>query len=212
MFYMLLKLQGKQISNHPVIAKLIYFKTLIGKLKPIDKKLEYQISKMIRIATRDVPQTPVANDGDGELNGEEGDGIVIDDEKIQDPLLLHPRPHDLDKELTTDVPTLVQGLSGRAGAGEGVEKYKAPKISATLSKDEKLMRRKERIEQKDKKKMARSEFFGDMQDEFSERPREVRDYTNEEVDIPVFTGLCGCCSGLWMILTGKGWSMKRIIS
>lgn len=185
MFYMLLKLQGKQISNHPVIAKLIYFKTLISKLKPIDKKLEYQISKMIRIATREVPQAANGENGDEDL-----DGVAIDDENVQDPLLLKPKPNELDKELTTDVPTLVEGLSGRqVGAGQGgAEKYKAPKISATLSKDEKLMRRKERMEQKDKKKMMRSEFFGDMQDEFSERPREVRDHTNEEVGLRLDLG------------------------
>lgn len=38
---MMLKISGKSIQSHPVIKKLIYLKTLISKLKPIEKKLEY---------------------------------------------------------------------------------------------------------------------------------------------------------------------------
>jgi hypothetical protein len=51
-FYILLKLQGKSIKDHPVIRRLIYIKTLLGKLKPLDKKLEYQINKLLRMANR----------------------------------------------------------------------------------------------------------------------------------------------------------------
>ena len=51
-FYLLLKNQGRSIKDHPVIKRLIYLKTLMTKLKPIDKKLEYQISKLLRLASR----------------------------------------------------------------------------------------------------------------------------------------------------------------
>ena len=40
---MLYKLQGKKISDTELPIKLIYLRTLVNKLKPIEKKLEYQI-------------------------------------------------------------------------------------------------------------------------------------------------------------------------
>lgn len=38
-FYMLLKLEGKDVSKHPVIHRLAHIKTLLEKLKPLDSKL-----------------------------------------------------------------------------------------------------------------------------------------------------------------------------
>jgi len=45
-FYLLLKVEGKPVENHPVIHKLTHIKTLFEKLKPLDQKLQYQIDKM----------------------------------------------------------------------------------------------------------------------------------------------------------------------
>ena len=38
-FYLLMKLEGKEVSDHPVIFKLAHIKTLIEKLRPLDQKL-----------------------------------------------------------------------------------------------------------------------------------------------------------------------------
>ena len=35
-FYLLMKLEGKQVSDHPVIFKLTHIKTLLEKLRPLD--------------------------------------------------------------------------------------------------------------------------------------------------------------------------------
>ena len=40
-FYLLLKLEGKDVSEHPVIHKLAHIKTLFEKLRPLDQKLQY---------------------------------------------------------------------------------------------------------------------------------------------------------------------------
>ena len=40
-FYLLLKVEGKPVENHPVIHKLTHIKTLFEKLKPLDQKLQY---------------------------------------------------------------------------------------------------------------------------------------------------------------------------
>ena len=35
-FYLLLKLEGKDVSNHPVISKLVHIKIIFEKLRPLD--------------------------------------------------------------------------------------------------------------------------------------------------------------------------------
>ncbi len=50
-FFLLLKVEGKDVKAHPVIDRLVYIKTLFEKLKPLDQKLQYQIDKMTQAAT-----------------------------------------------------------------------------------------------------------------------------------------------------------------
>lgn len=38
-YYLLLKLEGAEVANHPVIGKLVHIKTLFEKLRPLDAKL-----------------------------------------------------------------------------------------------------------------------------------------------------------------------------
>ena len=46
----LLKLEGTSISHHPVIDRLLYIKTLLERLRPLDLKLQYQVDKLLRTA------------------------------------------------------------------------------------------------------------------------------------------------------------------
>ena len=49
-FYILLRLEGKPISNHPVLKRLIHFKLLLEKLRPLDQKMNYQVEKMMKLS------------------------------------------------------------------------------------------------------------------------------------------------------------------
>jgi hypothetical protein len=49
-YYLLLKLEGAQVENHPVIGKLVHIKTLFEKLRPLDSKLQYQVDKLLKQA------------------------------------------------------------------------------------------------------------------------------------------------------------------
>jgi len=49
-FYLLLKVEGKNVEGHPVIYRLTHIKTLLEKLRPLDQKLSYQIEKMLKEA------------------------------------------------------------------------------------------------------------------------------------------------------------------
>ena len=46
----MLKAQGKPVKDHPVIDQLVRVRAIIEKTKPIEKKLSYQIDKLVRSA------------------------------------------------------------------------------------------------------------------------------------------------------------------
>jgi U3 small nucleolar RNA-associated protein 3 len=48
LFYVLLKLEGRPVSEHPVITRLVTIKAFLEKLRPIDKRLKSQIDKLLR--------------------------------------------------------------------------------------------------------------------------------------------------------------------
>ena len=48
----IMKLNGESIKDHPILEKLIFLKTFLGRLKPINKKIEYQVGKLIRLSMK----------------------------------------------------------------------------------------------------------------------------------------------------------------
>jgi len=51
-FYALLKLEGRPVGGHPVVARLAQIRAYLDKIRPIDKKLQYQIDKLLKAAGR----------------------------------------------------------------------------------------------------------------------------------------------------------------
>lgn len=49
-FYMLMKAEGKQVQDHPVISQLVKIRLLLDKMKPIDQKLHYQVQKLLKMS------------------------------------------------------------------------------------------------------------------------------------------------------------------
>merc|ERR1712137_963865 len=49
-FYMLMKAEGKQVRDHPVISQLVKLRLLLDKIKPIDQKLHYQVQKLLKMS------------------------------------------------------------------------------------------------------------------------------------------------------------------
>jgi len=47
-FYILLNIQGKSVKDHPVIKKLISVRTMLARLKPLDKKLQPEINQLLK--------------------------------------------------------------------------------------------------------------------------------------------------------------------
>lgn len=125
-FYFFLKLSGRRIAEHPVISQLAEIRVLLDKMRPIDKKLRYQIDRLVKMATN--PST--------QLNSTE-----------VDPLRFKPLPGNLVSKLEAPV----NAKKGGAASGEPA-KYVPPKIAAVPYETKELLREKA---DKEAKKMAR---------------------------------------------------------
>jgi len=55
-FYLLLKAEGRPVRDHPVIARLLELRAYLEKIRPIDKKLQYQMDKLLMAAQLQVSQ------------------------------------------------------------------------------------------------------------------------------------------------------------
>ena len=83
-FYLLMKIEGKNVENHPVIFKLAHIKTLFEKLKPLDQKLQYQIDKMIRLS--EAQETVAASKSNRRCKPNLKDLKEVDDSEDEDGL------------------------------------------------------------------------------------------------------------------------------
>jgi U3 small nucleolar RNA-associated protein 3 len=107
-FYLLLKSEGRSVRDHPVVLRLVEIRAYLEKLRPIDKKLKYQIDKLLKMA-------------DGPRN-EKGLGEG-EDEDEDDPLRFKPNP---------------DALVGKTDEEEGVNAggaYRPPKMVPTAMDD-----------------------------------------------------------------------------
>ena len=104
-FYLLLKAEGKPVRDHPVVLRLVEIRTYLEKLRPIDRKLQYQIDKLLKMADEGAAA---------------GDGA----EPTDDPLQFRPNPDALVSKVDEDA---------EEGGGEGV--YRPPKMLPTAMDD-----------------------------------------------------------------------------
>jgi hypothetical protein len=113
-FYVLLKLEGKDVSEHPVLLKLAHLRAYFEKLKPLDNKLQYQIDKMVANAS-----------------GQE------------QALKYKPQLKDLKLDSESEgEPQAAAGSDSDAGSDAQV--YKAPKASAVAYEDKAMRKQKQR--------------------------------------------------------------------
>eukprot|EP00249_Psilotum_nudum_P019077 c27089_g1_i1 orf=208-2325(+) len=62
-FYLLLKAEGHSIHDHPVIACLVEIRMLQEKIRPIDKKLQHEIEKLLKLVNLPLNSTEEADSG-----------------------------------------------------------------------------------------------------------------------------------------------------
>lgn len=156
--FILMKLEGKQVNEHPLIKDLARIRVTIEKLRPIDDKLKYQIDKLMKIASSgsvqavDPKLTHKANIRnfmplDQEMVDENGE-VIVDEEDLKN------------------------------------KKYVVPKISAVAFEGSKEKREKEkkRAEKRAKQSAMGKFLIEEFGDQPIENPLTIGDEFNPELD------------------------------
>lgn len=130
-YYQLLRVRGEAVEGHPVLRDLLYFRTLLEKMRPVDDKLRYRVEKLLSAAAA---QGPAAEGEDARPSLEGMMGSITDDEN---------QAEEEEEEKPDD------GL------------YKAPKSApmAYTGAHEAAAVKAERELERQKQRLARSEVF-----------------------------------------------------
>ncbi|GAB4821287.1 hypothetical protein N2152v2_008333 [Parachlorella kessleri] len=161
-FYLLLKAEGRPIRDHPVIARLVEIRAYLEKIRPIDKKLHYQVEKLLAAAqaagTAGAQAAPAAEGGAAAAAAE-------------DPLRYGPRPD----ALVAKVQLPEEG--GAAGDAGGV--YRPPRLNPVSMEDVDVEEgrryaREQRQQRQAARKAARSELVQELARELAGAPEEQR--------------------------------------
>ncbi|KAK9904141.1 hypothetical protein WJX75_005357 [Coccomyxa subellipsoidea] len=147
-FYFLLKAEGRPVADHPVIGRLVEIRAFLDRARPIDKRLRYQMDKLLAAAS-------------AVQSKDEGEDVGAED----DPLRYGPRPEEL-------VPRV--GAAG-ASAGDGV--YRPPKLNPAAMQDDpdkNYGRKEQRRTEELSRRAARSEYFQELVQEVEGAPEELR--------------------------------------
>ncbi|GJP48586.1 hypothetical protein CLOM_g7869 [Closterium sp. NIES-68] len=183
LFFLLLRAEGKPVRDHPVVSRLVELRLFLEKIRPIDKKLQYQIEKLLKLASsanRSAPSGSAAATAAGAGGaGEAGAGGSLDD------LRHRPNPNLLVSKLGGAgggigggvgggedrgiAAAAAAGADGAGGAGGGV--YKPPKI-APMAMDGEAEGGKKGGEAR--RRAARSAFVKELAEDVEGRPREMR--------------------------------------
>lgn len=148
-YVILLKLDGETLVKQTCIERLVEIRTVVEKIRPIDKKLNYQIDKLIKMAN--------------EKNI---------DKSEQHPLSYKPNLENLLNKEDED-----ESDSGKEETNEKGGVYLPPKLTA-VPYDEGDKGKLERKLEKAKKKALNSALLDDLRNEYSEAPLEIRDDRN----------------------------------
>ena len=162
MFYVLLKSEGRSVRNHPVVTRLVEIRAYLEKIRPIDKRLQYQIDKLLTAAQRSKSM---------DLNGEITNQTSVREEA--DATKFGPRPEGL-----------MVGAKESAHKADGIQEnggvYKAPRINPIamdLEEAERKGKQERRRQQFSARRAAHSSFVQELAAEMEGAPEEVRGNT-----------------------------------
>ncbi|CAG7868279.1 unnamed protein product [Brassica rapa] len=151
-YYLLRKAKGFSIDGHPVVRSLVEIRMFLEKIRPIDKKLQYQIQKLTTAGASVTEQTL--------SEGKEA-------EKSEDVSNYKPKP-DLLADKMEDEPL------------DGV--YRPPKFAPMSMDDKtsKQERDAARKEKHFLRQATENTYMKDVLDELEDRPEEIRDWHGAE--------------------------------
>eukprot|EP00246_Nothoceros_aenigmaticus_P009123 TRINITY_DN24450_c0_g1_i1.p1 TRINITY_DN24450_c0_g1~~TRINITY_DN24450_c0_g1_i1.p1 ORF type:complete len:710 (-),score=206.06 TRINITY_DN24450_c0_g1_i1:81-2012(-) len=153
-FYLMLKAEGKSVRDHPVITRLVEMRMFLEKIRPIDKKLQYQVDKLLKSADNS--------------NGDETAAL-----KDRDALRHRPNPSLLVSKLDAD---------GQDAEGVYRPPMIAPTaMEEDLRPRDK--RSRDRAEKEARRRSARSAFVKELANNLEGKPEEVREMDMESKEM-----------------------------
>lgn len=156
-YYLLLKARGEQVDGHPVVQRLVWIRTFIEKLRPVDQRLQYQIGKLLEVADAKAPGGLAANAA-----------CATEQTAPMRPGALATTVEDEEDEGDEDE----RGAEHQT-ADDGV--YRPPKVSQVEYTGEhvSVQEKVERDFERKKARLDRSEFMRTLRTEFTDAPTEV---------------------------------------
>ncbi|KAL6839996.1 hypothetical protein ACP4OV_029806 [Aristida adscensionis] len=158
-YYLLRKAKGLSVDSHPVVRSLVEIRLFLEKIRPIDKKAEYQIQKLTNAADGAASREKSGNaDADGK------------DEHSDEEDLLKYRPN----------PDMMDTKSAPDGQdNDGV--YRPPKFMPTSMDDEDKRRKQDLRKDKAIARMAtENPYFKEIIDDAADRPEEWKETAGDE--------------------------------
>ncbi|KAI4355977.1 hypothetical protein L6164_000031 [Bauhinia variegata] len=155
LYYLLQKAKGFSIEGHPVVKSIVEIRLYLEKIRPIDKKQQYQIQKLIKVSentTKNVTLTP-SNE-------------TVGPDKSEDVSKYRPNPDMLVSK--SDIPSQ---------DGDGV--YRPPKFAPTSMELDKTSKQERNALRRDKEILRQSrssDFIKTLMDDMEDRPEEIRDF------------------------------------
>ena len=156
-FYLLLKAQGRTVRDHPVIDALLRHRILLERLRPLEAKQSYRLSKMLQLAA---------------ASGEGGEGAAS---RLGD-LAERPNPHALLAKKGGGARAQADGSDDdeeedEAEGGDGL--YRPPKLAAVPYDDEPGGAKRERQKQRALARASSSRLVRELREELSDAPRAI---------------------------------------
>ncbi|GAA0160687.1 RNA metabolism protein [Lithospermum erythrorhizon] len=148
-YYLLRKAKGLSIDGHPVVRSLVEIRMFLEKVRPIDKKLQYQIQKITRV-------TEIA---------EEPQKEKISDENGKSEDILKYRPN-------TDMLIPKTNLNPQDGV------YRPPQFALVPMEQDKISKKDRNARRKDEDMLRRAkgnDYINSLINESVGRPEEVRE-------------------------------------
>lgn len=130
MFYLMLKLEGKSIKDHPVVLRLVEIRAYLEKIRPMEVRLQPQVEKLLRAVNLAKESESQSSQG---VESVLKVCVVMEDEEAS----LAPHPEEL-------VPKIQ----------EGTQVYKAPKINPVAMEDDTTKRKRKSTRKKEATKDA----------------------------------------------------------
>ena len=175
-----------------VTKQLVYLRTVMEKLKPLEKKLKYQIDKLVKLAHHMSKSTAAADKTQEEgdvaeeaqlmTRDEFGDEVPVDMSDVGmpseggvDPLSFRPNPS-----------ALLASTDSSSGGGLDTSStgvYRAPRITSTqLDDHERAVYRRNKALKRAQDRAASSDYLQYVRGELSERPEEIALELDERPD------------------------------